>query len=190
MIEQKKKLRQAMKAKLKSIQDEERFQLAADISQQLFATDEWKQAHVIAVTISVAPEVPTNLIIEEAWLVGKKVAVPKCNPEDKTMIFKEITTFLQLESIYSGLHEPTEDTKLVKREEMDIIIVPGLAFTKDGYRLGFGGGYYDRFLSEFNGETFALAYEFQLMDSLPIEVHDIPVKKIVTPNQIYSTYSH
>ena len=94
------------------------------------------------------PEIPTFHIIEQAWHEGKEVAVPKCNPENKAMEFKKITSFEQLESVYSGLLEPVAETVKVRdQHDLDLLIVPGLAFTKDGYRLGFGGGYYDRFLS-------------------------------------------
>lgn len=106
------------------------------------------------------------------------------------MEFKKISSFNQLESVYYGLLEPVAETAKASKEELDALIVPGLAFTKEGYRLGFGGGYYDRFLSNYRGDTLALTYELQLMDELPIEVHDLAVGKLITPSKVIRTYAH
>lgn len=189
-MEDKKKVRKKIKTNLEQVTDEERLEYTKQISTQLFALSEWKQAKLIGVTISIPPEVPTFHIIEQAWREGKEVAIPKCYPEDKTMEFKKITSFEQLESVYSGLLEPVENTLKVTPEDIDLLIVPGLAFSRDGYRLGFGGGYYDRFLSNYNGSTVALAFECQLIDELPTELHDIPVHQIVTVDKVYRTYAH
>ena len=188
--EAKKKVRNKIKASLEQLSDEKRVEYTNQISIQLFQLSEWKRAKVIGITIAIPPEVSTLHIIEQAWREGKKVVIPKCNPENKTMQFKEITSFEQLESVYSGLLEPVEATLKANAEEIDLLIVPGLAFTKDGYRLGFGGGYYDRFLSSYKGTTIALAYECQLIDKLPLELHDIPVQQVVTADKVFRTYAH
>ena len=190
MNELKKKVRKDIKTSLEQLTDEQRVDYTKQISRQLFNLSEWKQAKIIGITISIPPEVPTLHIIEQAWSEGKEVAIPKCNPENKTMQFKKITSFEQLESVYSGLLEPVEHTLKVMPYEINLLIVPGLAFTRDGYRLGFGGGYYDRFLSGYNGSTASLAFECQLMDKVPTELHDIPVHQVVTMDKVYRTYAH
>ena len=190
MDEDKKKVRKKVKTSLETLTDEKRVEYTKQISTKLYGLKEWKQAKLIGLTISIPPEFPTLHIIEQAWKEGKEVAIPKCNPEDKTMQFKKITSFEQLESVYSGLLEPVETTLNVMAEDMDLLIVPGLAFTRDGYRLGFGGGYYDRFLSGYKGVTISLAFECQLIDELPTELHDIPVHQIVTMDKVYRTYAH
>lgn len=190
MRENKNKLRQEVRSRLMELTKEEHKELSNSIAENLFSLEEWKKAKTIGITISIPPEVPTVRIIEQAWSEGKEVAVPKCNPEKKTMEFKKISSFNQLESVYYGLLEPVEETAKARKEELDVMIVPGLAFTKEGYRLGFGGGYYDRFLSHYRGATLALTYELQLMDDLPIEVHDIAVSKLITPSRILRTYAH
>lgn len=190
MNEHKKKVRKQIKTSLEQLTEENRVEFAKKISGQLFDLMEWKKAKVIGITISIPPEVPTLHIIEQAWREGKDVAVPKCNPENKTMRFKKITSFDQLESVYSGLLEPVDATIEVMPEEIKLLIVPGLAFTKDGYRLGFGGGYYDRFLSGYKGFTVSLAFDCQLVDEVPTELHDIPVEKVITANKVYRTYAH
>jgi 5-formyltetrahydrofolate cyclo-ligase len=185
----KKQVRKQIKTRLERLSEKEHVEYASDIANQLFSLREWKQAKVIGITISIPPEIPTPPIIQRAWREGKKVAVPKCDPADKTMKFKQITSFNQLESVYSGLLEPIAQTKKVDAAELDLVIVPGLGFTKEGYRIGFGGGYYDRFLSQYKGNTVALAYDCQLVDELPIDMHDIPVQQVVTSTHVFQTYT-
>ena len=110
MNEHKKKVRKKIKTSLEQLTDEKRVEYTKQISRQLFNLNEWKQSKVIGITISIPPEVPTLHIIEQAWREGKEVVIPKCNPENKTMQFKKITSFEQLESVYSGLLEPVENT--------------------------------------------------------------------------------
>ena len=95
-----------------------------------FALDEWKNAETIGITISIPPEVPTVRIIEQAWSEGKEVAVPKCDPEKKTMEFKKISSFNQLESVYYGLLEPVAETAKASKEELDALVVPALLLPK------------------------------------------------------------
>ncbi|CAH0316928.1 5-formyltetrahydrofolate cyclo-ligase [Peribacillus sp. Bi96] len=190
MRENKKMLRQEVRSRLRELTKEDHEELSNRIAENLFSLEEWKKAKTIGITISIPPEVPTVRIIEQAWSEGKEVAVPKCDPEKKTMEFKKISSFNQLESVYSGLLEPVSETAKALKEELDVLIVPGLAFTREGYRLGFGGGYYDRYLSFYRGVTMALAYELQIMDELPIEVHDKAVGKLITPTKVFRTYAH
>ena len=150
------------------------------ISKRLKELKEFKEANTIAITISRFPEVDTWQIIRHLWDIGKQVVVPKCVPQTKEMVFKQITSFTQLESVYFGLYEPIDVTSEIKKTDLDLIIVPGLAFTKQGYRLGFGGGYYDRFLLKYEGIKISLAFSEQIKENLPIEDHDIPVDIIIT----------
>lgn len=151
------------------------------IAERLFVDPDWQQAHLIGVTISKQPEVDTYQIIRKAWELGKKVAAPKCHPKEKKLTFHIITDFSQLESVFYGLLEPKEElTEEVKSQQIDLLLVPGLAFTKEGYRLGFGGGYYDRYLKNFPGKTISLAFSPQIIPSFHVEKHDIPVSKIIT----------
>ncbi|PJN90883.1 5-formyltetrahydrofolate cyclo-ligase [Bacillus sp. mrc49] len=187
MKDNKKRLRQEVKSLLMGVTDGEHEEGSNKIAENLFSLEEWKKAKTIGITISIHPEVPTERIIEQAWSEGKEVAVPKCDPDKKTMQFKKISSFNELESVYHGLLEPVAETAKVTKSEMDVLIVPGLAFTKEGFRLGFGGGYYDRYLPGFKGITVALAYELQLVDELPIEMHDMAVCKLITPSKVLQT---
>ncbi|MEK4012575.1 5-formyltetrahydrofolate cyclo-ligase [Peribacillus sp. FSL M8-0224] len=119
MRENKNKLRQEVRSRLMELTKEEHEELSNRIAENLFALEEWKNADTIGITISIPPEVPTVRIIEQAWSEGKVVAVPKCDPEKKTMEFKKISSFNQLESVYYGLLEPVAETAKACKEELD-----------------------------------------------------------------------
>jgi len=180
-LNDKKTLRKQIQYHLSSISKPSYEHMSYIIAQKLFQTPSWIKATTIAVTLSNSPEVDTFQIIRKAWEEGKKVVVPKCLPKTREMDFRILTNFSQLESVYSGLLEPIEsETELVTKEDIQLVIVPGLGFSRTGYRLGFGGGYYDRFLIGYEGDTLSLAFEQQILESVPVEEHDIPVKQIIS----------
>lgn len=151
------------------------------IANTLYETTWWRKATVIALTISRDREVSTIPIIERAWSSGKEVVIPKCDPYNHTMKFYRITSFSQLETVYFGLKEPiVEQTTYYKPEEIDLMIVPGVVFSRSGYRIGYGGGYYDRYLADFQGMKISLAFTVQLQKEVPFEPHDVPVEAIIT----------
>ncbi|WP_066312209.1 5-formyltetrahydrofolate cyclo-ligase [Bacillus sp. FJAT-29814] len=188
-MEDKTSIRKRMKAILSNLSEQIYEDYSNKIAQTLYQQDEWKKSATIGITISRVPEVDTYPIIRKAWESGKRVVVPKCDPKEKVLSFRTLTDFSQLESVYFGLLEPIiEETTEMDPKEIDLLIVPGLAFTREGYRLGFGGGYYDRFLLDFTGKTISLAFPEQMIPRFPIEKFDIPVSKIITTNEIIHSY--
>ena len=178
-------MRQQVKEELSKIDRLTYEQYSFQIARHLFSLPEWQEAETIAVTVSNVPEVDTWQIIRQGWIEGKRVVVPKCVPAERGLNFHELTAFTELETVYYGLYEPAPlRTYPVDRSQMDLILVPGLAFSRSGSRLGFGGGYYDRFLEGYNGKTAALAFSQQLVEKLPKEPHDLPVKKIITEQEV------
>ncbi|WP_449536979.1 5-formyltetrahydrofolate cyclo-ligase [Ferdinandcohnia sp. Marseille-Q9671] len=176
-------MRKTMKEKLRSIEKETLELWSMEITEKVVTLPQWTNAKTIGITITISGEyeVNTKYLIEKAWEEKKRVVVPKCHPMSKTMSFHEITSFAQLEVVYYGLQEPIiEQTIEVLHNEIELLIVPGLCFVKDGYRLGHGGGYYDRYLAEFEGHTLSLAFPIQLVDEIPVESFDIPVQQVVT----------
>lgn len=177
----KKELRNLQLQTLKSIDHIAFQQKCFRIEQLLFQSPEWKNSTTIAVTISKLPEINTWNIIKRGWEEGKTVVVPKCFPENRELVFYELLDFHQLEPSYFDLYEPAPDkSTVVHNDAIELMIVPGLAYTEKGYRLGFGGGYYDRLLSSYPGLTMSLAFVEQMVDTLPIESFDIPVGTILT----------
>ncbi|MDM5249206.1 5-formyltetrahydrofolate cyclo-ligase [Lysinibacillus sp. G4S2] len=143
------------------------------------------EANTIGITISNKPEVDTIHLIEELWQLGKKVAIPKCNPKTREMSFYAIESFDQLETVYMHLREPIpEKSEFIDANEMDVILVPGVVFDMFGYRVGYGGGYYDRYVINYRkGKLISLLFDEQLYEQVPTDVHDCPVDIIVTPTK-------
>lgn len=177
-----------MKEKLSRIDEEDFKQLCRQIHTNTLSLREWDEARTIGITISAGREINTEPLIRAMWEQGKRVAVPKCIPKTKEMIFHSITSYSQLETVYFGLKEPVpEKTELVRKDEIDLAVIPGLIFDKRGYRIGFGGGYYDRWLSDYSGESISLALQMQVGEKIPEESFDLPVKKIITESEVILT---
>nr|WP_231495807.1 5-formyltetrahydrofolate cyclo-ligase [Paucisalibacillus sp. EB02] len=166
---------------LKKLTPEQKSEINVQLQHQLFQSDLWRQAKTIGVTISRGFEWDTHRIIEVGWEQGKTIAVPKCDPKGKSLEFYQLHSFDELETVYYNLLEPKPvEQNRIHKEVMDLIIVPGIVFDQNGYRIGFGGGYYDRFLNSYEGTTVSLLSKTQLMDITPFESFDIPVKHLLT----------
>jgi 5-formyltetrahydrofolate cyclo-ligase len=186
MVEEKRVLRKEMLRQLKKQTEESKKQKSIRIRSSLFQQKEWLEANVIGITISLPYEVDTIAIIEEAWRQGKTIVVPKCHPATREMTFYRITSFSEVEESYSHLLEPiVEKTTSYESKDIQLLILPGVAFTKDGERLGYGGGYFDRYLMTYTSRHLALAYECQLVDRLPVDTYDKTMMKVITEENIY-----
>ena len=136
-------------------------------------------------TISTEIEIDTKPLISLAWADKKKVVVPKTFPGRK-MEFFEIVPESEYELTSFGVLEPKDETKSVSRDKINLIVVPGVAFTLKGQRLGYGGGFYDRYLSKHTRHfTAALAFEFQMMEEVPTEPTDLLPDVVITEKTIY-----
>ncbi|QBP94357.1 5-formyltetrahydrofolate cyclo-ligase [Bacillus mycoides] len=181
MREEKLRLRKQIIEHMNSLSEERYTTLSEQIAASLYAQKEWVEAKTIGITLSMEHEVNTYPIIEKAWEEGKKVVVPKCNKGTRTMSFRKISNFDQLETVYMNLREPIPVlTEEVNADEIDLQIVPGVAYTERGERIGYGGGYYDRYLVHYKGKALSLAYSFQMVEHIPVEPFDKNVEKIIT----------
>ncbi|WP_100010650.1 5-formyltetrahydrofolate cyclo-ligase [Lentibacillus sediminis] len=166
---------------LQSIRQPERANIEQQLKKQLLASSLWQKSGSIGITVSRDFEWNTRPIIEAAWNEGKTVCVPRCVPAEREMIFHELKSFDQLKMASFKLLEP-DPNQTAEREKgtIDFLIVPGLLFDKEGYRVGFGGGYYDRFLPDFPNLSASLLTASQLKEKLPREPFDIPVDYLIT----------
>ncbi|AJH80364.1 5-formyltetrahydrofolate cyclo-ligase [Bacillus cereus group sp. BC251] len=181
MREEKLRLRKQIIEHMNSLSKERYTTLSEQIAFSLYEQKEWAETKTIGITLSMENEVNTYPIIEKAWEEGKRVVVPKCNKETRTMSFRQISNFDQLETVYMNLREPIPAlTEEVNADEIDLQIVPGVAYTERGERIGYGGGYYDRYLVHYKGKTLSLAYSFQMVEHIPVEPFDKNVEKIIT----------
>jgi 5-formyltetrahydrofolate cyclo-ligase len=169
--------------RLKSYPADQRAAETAIIIQRLTELPEWQAAKSIATTISGPFEFNTNGVIEAAEATGKTVYLPKVMPK-RQMAFMPNPGDSELIRSKFGLLEPAYDAATMNNAP-DLVVVPGLAYALDTHkRLGFGGGYYDRFLAQYSGTTVALALPIQLTPSAfwPEDAFDIPLQHILTSN--------
>jgi 5-formyltetrahydrofolate cyclo-ligase len=179
--------RKAMRAALEKLDEKERKEISERLQQNLFQTDLWNNAEVIGVYLSVGTEWDTRGIIRQALEEGKRVCIPKTLPETREMVFYQVEDSSQVAPGHWGLDEPiVEKTTPVSKQDIDLLIVPGLLFTRTGYRIGQGGGYYDRFLADFINPTVSLLHTNQLVESIQIEHFDIPINYLITEEGMIS----
>lgn len=153
------------------------------IADRLLSLEQYNAADVILTYISVGNEVGTDGIIKQAFKDGKTVAVPVCQGEK--MSFYVIEGSTELHKTDFGILEPDpENCTKQKSFENALCIVPALLFDRQGYRIGYGGGYYDKFLKNTGVKTVGLCYNSFIADFLPVSAHDIPVEIIITQNEI------
>ncbi|WP_367295104.1 5-formyltetrahydrofolate cyclo-ligase [Levilactobacillus yonginensis] len=173
-------LRQQTIQALKMMPAEQRRAASADLYQQLFASDYWQTARTVATTVSGDFELATQPIIERAHAEGKTIAVPETLPK-RQMAFHVLDDQTQLARTKFGLLEPTNGM-IVAPADFELIIVPGLVFAPTGERLGFGGGYYDRYLPRTVGAKVALALPAQQIQqaSWQVESFDVILDAVLT----------
>lgn len=177
----KKTLRKTIGAKKSALTAEQIQRRSAILAGRLFETSQYRDCHSLYAYLSFNQEVRTDPIIERAWADGKRVAVPKVIGKD--MVFIWIDSFDDLGPGYYGITEPIANDP-VADDKTALVLMPGLAFDTEGHRVGYGGGFYDRFLEdEPNHPLVALCYDFQMFDRLEVEAHDIPVDLVITDRQ-------
>ncbi len=150
------------------------------ISQQIIESDYFKKAGQVLVFASNEDEFDTRFLIEQCRLKYKRVFYPVCLDNCGNMAFRKVDSVGDLEIGMYNLLEPKDSCKQYIPQDSDIIIVPALSVDKNGYRIGYGKGYYDRFLKDFNGVSICPCYEELLTDTLPHEETDIKINVLVT----------
>jgi len=181
-MENKVEIRQKMLEKLKNMDKEEKERRNARIREKLFSYDRFKKANVIMSYVSKSYEVDTWEIIKRSLEMGKKVAVPFILKEERLIFPALILDPGELTPGPFGVYQPPPDNlRQLNLNQIEIILVPGLAFDNQGNRLGHGQGYFDRFLKKIpcNIHTVGLAYEFQVLNALPFSPEDIPVSTLI-----------
>ena len=174
----KKALRREIGARKRALSTVEIDARSAVLAAKLYETPQYKGAKSLYAYLSFNQEVRTNPIIERAWADGKRVAVPKVVGD--AMVFIWINSFDRLAPQGAfNIMEPI-DNGPVADDETALILMPGLAFDPDGHRVGYGGGYYDRYLAaQPYHPTVALCYDFQLYDHLDVDEYDVPVDVVI-----------
>ena len=150
------------------------------IRENLRKIDYYRSAQSIGAYFAIGSEVRTQDILQEILNSGKELALPKV--EKKDLVFKKISGFSDLEIGNFSIMEPKDRCETVKR--LDVILAPVIAVTRDGYRLGYGFGYYDRYLHGKHSKKIALSYYKQVVKTIPHDDHDVKVDCIATEDEI------
>ena len=187
-MEDKKTIRKLISSQKKAMTPEEIMLQSELICKRFMEQDFYLKADVIYMYAPYNQEILTWPILEDAVIRGKKAAVPKCF--DDVMDFFYIRSRDELFPGAYGIPEPQGDHEKLAADENVLMLMPGLAFDKDMGRIGYGGGFYDKYLDSHSNVSFfkaALAYDFQIVDEkLPTEEHDYRVDAIVTANYVYT----
>lgn len=189
-METKAEIRKRILEVRKGLTDEAAATKSEAIVQKVVKTPEYKEADNILLYADYCREVMTRGIFEDALLHRKRIYFPKVDKMTNTMEFYQIISLRQLERGYMDILEPREDMKMrykFQPKEDTLAVLPGVAFDTSGYRLGYGKGFYDKFLANRRQiSTMALAFACQIIDEIPRDTYDIKMDKIVTEEIIYS----
>jgi 5-formyltetrahydrofolate cyclo-ligase len=170
-------LRKEIREKKRAMTQKQIEKASHALAQQFFATAYYREAKTLYGYLPYNQEVRTEPILLQALKDGKKVAVPKVYGD--TMRFIYLEDLNGIEKGYAGIPEPVADEP-VAADETALVLMPGLAFDPQGHRIGYGGGFYDRFLAaEPDHPTLALCYDFQMLPQLETEEFDIPVDTVL-----------
>jgi 5-formyltetrahydrofolate cyclo-ligase len=159
-----------------------------EIVRRLMELREIRDSSTLMVFLSFGSEVLTDDLIRWGWSEGKRIVVPLCRPESRELTPCRIDGFDELETGHYGIREPKAGRlRSVPRAEIDAVIVPAVAFDRRGYRVGYGGGYYDRFLPECpQAANIGAAFACQIVPEVPSDRYDLAVDRIVTEEGIIS----
>jgi len=174
------RIRSKILLRLKTQKEDDRDRKARVIERKLLRQEVFKKAKTVMFYIAFGGEVDTKSMIKIAKKLGKIIAVPICRKDKIRLKPCLLDDHAHLRKGPYGVLEPVVE-KHIGLEELDVVVVPGVAFDKDGNRLGRGKGCYDRFLNELPRDTatFGLAFDFQILPSLPIHAHDVGVHKVL-----------
>lgn len=179
-------IRRALRQRLSDMSPADRQSRSTAACNLLGASPEFAGARVVMLYLAMPTEVETAPLVLKAWQLGMTVAVPKVSWDQRHMLPIEINSLhTGIATTGPGVREPIAGNP-VPIDLIDLVIVPGLGFTPDGHRIGRGMGFYDRFLAQggFTGISCGLAFEDQLVPTLPTADHDIPLHMLVTNTTI------
>jgi 5-formyltetrahydrofolate cyclo-ligase len=179
-------IRKEILEKRKNLNREDLAKKSQCIKDHILSWDEYKRSDKIMVYYSFRNEVLTNEIIESSFGRGKEVILPKSIKETREILPCKIASLDELVEGNYGIMEPPEK-EIISRDEIDIVFVPGAAFDKKGFRIGYGAGYYDRFLDGYKGIKVGVCFNLQIVEDAYPDRHDISMDYLVTEKGIIKT---
>jgi 5-formyltetrahydrofolate cyclo-ligase len=186
LLNDKKAFRKMALDKRNTLSEEEIKEKSALIKAHLENLDSYQKSNTVMVYLNFRSEVLTDELIENLFKQGKKVVVPISIKGTRTLLLSEINSLSDdLELDFYNIRVPKKESiKEVSPADIDFVITPGVAFSKDKYRMGYGGGYYDTFIEKLRTDalTCALAFDVQIFDKIPKEDHDKQMDYVITEN--------
>ncbi len=190
VAEAKAELRSRIRSRLKSITATERAAASARIGEQVRATGFWRAARTVLFYAPMPDEVDVWPLLAEARGQGKRVALPRFTTQARSYRAAQVNDLERdLVAGEFGIREPAAHCPELELAEVDLMLVPGLAFDATGRRLGRGKGFYDRWLAGFPGMTCGVALAEQMVEEIPVSGHDIPMRCVVTPAGVFRPQS-
>ncbi len=180
-------LREATRTKRRSLSPEFIKKASDKIKDTVLELECLKNAQLVMVYLSAFKEPDTFALISALLNAGKEICVPITDVDAFTITPSRLLSLDSLKKGAYGIYEPKEKIS-VPVSQIDVAFIPGIAFTSSGDRLGFGKGYYDRFLADFKGMKIGIGYDFQITDKIPTDEHDIKMDMIVTEKRIYNDF--
>ncbi len=177
-----------IRKKIKKIRDSISYPLVIDKSyfiwEKLKISQDFSNAYTVMFYSAINNEVQTEFMIKESIRIGKRIVLPQ-TVSPNILIPKIIYNYpSDLSPGVFGILEPIEEMPTIRKDEIDIVIVPGIAFSKDCMRIGYGKGYYDSFLDDYYNRKIGIAFWEQIVDYIPRDTHDVLLDKIITDKVI------
>ena len=176
-------LRRAYTQYRRSLSGDEKAAMDTAVANQVLQTDAYLSAETVFCYASLPSEIDTYAILSDAWQRKKRVALPRCK-KDGVMEFYSVSSINDLSCGMLGIPEPDPTCSLCIPSSKDVCIVPCLAVDTNGFRLGYGGGYYDRYLSLNPVKTIGLCYSACRTERLPTDSFDIPIQLVITEKEV------
>ena len=178
-------IRAAIKAKRRALSYDDVKQKSGSITDNLLSLPFFSDAKTVMVYLSAFKEPDTSGVIDYLYRSGKKIVVPISNTDNYTITPSYLASPDKLTRGAYGIREPQE-VLTADINDIDIALIPGIAFDARGMRVGFGKGYYDRFLEQFKGIKIGICYDFQMLGFVPASEHDVEMDIIITEKRIYN----
>ena len=185
----KEKLRKEILTKRKNLDMVKKEEMDRKILNKFYENKYYREAKSIFIYISYDSEINTRGIINKALKDNKKIYVPRTEFKTRFMDAVEITSLDNLIESKYGILEPSVEEPHIEPNELDLIVVPGVAFDRNGGRMGYGAGFYDRYFNKISKDNIkkivklALAYDFQILEEVPMNEQDVPVSYIITEKE-------
>ena len=182
--EEKQRLRTVIRAEEKKLSAKYKTASSAAICARILGMPEYRDAETVFCFVGRQHEIDTTPLLADALASGKRLCVPLC-VDKGSMELRQITDLAQLIPGSYGIQEPPADAPVVSVDDVDLSVIPCMTCDHGGRRLGFGGGYYDRFLSAYRAAAVLVCRERLIREELPVEPHDMPVPWVVTERGLY-----